>query len=106
MTGEAIQKLNATDASNAMLMIPGLRLRGGYLTLGALTSFGASAKDEPLLIVDGVMMAGGVGPQTVPEEEGVITFQNSPVMEAIARISPDIIDFVEVLRGPEASYYG
>ena len=106
MTGEAIQKLNATDASNAMLMIPGLRLRGGYLTLGGLTSFGASAKDEPLLIVDGVMMAGGVGPQTVPEEEGVITFQNSPVMEAIARISPDIIDFVEVLRGPEASYYG
>ena len=106
MTGEAIQKLNATDASNAMLMIPGLRLRGGYLTLGALTSFGASAKDEPLLIVDGVMMAGGVGPQFVPEEEGVINFQNSPVMAAIARISPDIIDFVEVLRGPEASYYG
>lgn len=106
MTGDAIQKLNATDASNAMLMIPGLRLRGGYLTLGALTSFGASAKDEPLLIVDGVMLAGGVGPQFVPEEEGVLNFQNSPVMAAIARISPDIIDFVEVLRGPEASFYG
>ena len=71
-----MQNINRNDASNAMLMIPGLHLRGGYLTLGGLTSFGASAKDEPLLIVDGVMMAGGVGPQTVPEEEGVITFQN------------------------------
>ena len=106
MTGEAMQNVNRTDASNAMLMIPGLHLRGGFLTLGPLTSFGASAKDEPLLIVDGVMMAGGSGPQYVPDEVGTISFQSSPVMAAIASISPDIIDFVEVLRGPEAAYYG
>ena len=106
ITGEAIQNINRTDASNALLMIPGLHLRGGYLTLGALTSFGASAKDEPLLIVDGVMLAGGSGPQVVPDEVGVMSFQNSPVMAEIARISPDIIDFIEVLKGPEASYYG
>jgi hypothetical protein len=106
MTGETIQNINRTDASNALLMIPGLRLRGGYITIGGLTSFGASAKDEPLLIVDGVMLTAGSGPQTVPDEEGVITFQNSPVMAEISKISPDIIDFVEVLRGPEASYYG
>ena len=105
MTGEAIQKINATDASNAFLMIPGLHLRGGYLTLGALTSFGASAKDEPLLIVDGVMMAGGNGPQSNVEDL-YMNLQSSPVMAEIAKISPDIIDFVEVLRGPEAAYYG
>jgi hypothetical protein len=106
MTGEAMQNINRNDASNAMLMMPGLHLRGGYLTLGGLTSFGASAKDEPLLIVDGVMMAGGSGPQYVPDEVGTMSFQSSPVMAAIASISPDIIDFVEVLSGPEASYYG
>jgi hypothetical protein len=106
MTGEAMQNINRTDASNAMLMIAGLHLRGGFLTLGPLTSFGASAKDEPLLIVDGVMMAGGSGPQSVPDEVGTMSLQSSPVMAAIASISPDIIDFVEVLKGPEASYYG
>ena len=110
MTGEAIQKLNPTDASNAMLMIPGLHLRGGFLTLGALTSFGASAKDEPLLIVDGVMIAGGNGPQSngpqSNDEDLYMNLQSSPVMAEIAKISPDIIDFVEVLRGPEAAYYG
>ena len=105
MTGEAIQKLNPTDASNAMLMIPGLHLRGGFLTLGALASFGASAKDEPLLIVDGVMLAGGNGPQS-NDEDLYMNLQSSPVMAEIAKISPDIIDFVEVLRGPEAAYYG
>lgn len=105
MTGEAIQKINATDASNAMLMMPGLHLRGGYLTLGALASFGASARDEPLLIVDGVMMAGGNGPQSNVEDL-YMNLQSSPVMAAIASISPDIIDFVEVLKGPEAAYYG
>jgi len=105
MTGEAIQKINATDASNAMLMMPGLHLRGGYLTLGALTSFGASAKDEPLLIVDGVMLAGGNGPQSNVEDL-YMNLQSSPVMAEIAKISPDIIDFVEVLKGPEAAYYG
>jgi len=101
-----MQNINRTDASNAMLMIAGLHLRGGFLTLGPLTSFGASAKDEPLLIVDGVMMAGGSGPQSVPDEVGTMSLQSSPVMAAIASISPDIIDFVEVLKGPEASYYG
>jgi len=105
MTGEAMQNINRNDASNAMLMMPGLHLRGGFLTLGGLTSFGASAKDEPLLIVDGVMMAGGNGPQSNVEDL-YMNLQSSPVMAAIATISPDIIDFVEVLSGPEASYYG
>ena len=35
-----------------------------------------------------------------------MNLQSSPVMAEIAKISPDIIDFVEVLRGPEAAYYG
>ena len=106
LTGEAIQKINPIDASTAMLMIPGLHLRGSFLTLGGVTSFSLSAKDEPLLIVDGVMVAGGNGPQSDTNEGMSMDFPGSPVMAEISKISPDIIDFVEVMRGPEAAYYG
>ena len=106
LTGEAIQKINPIDASTAMLMIPGLHLRGSFLTLGGVTSFTLSAKDEPLLIVDGVMVAGGNGPQTDTNEGQSMDFPGSPVMAEMSKISPDIIDFVEVMKGPEAAYYG
>ena len=106
LTGEAIQKINPIDASTAMLMIPGLHLRGSFLTLGGVTSFSLSAKDEPLLIVDGVMVAGGNGPQSDTNEGMSMDFPGSPVMAEMSKISPDIIDFVEVMRGPEAAYYG
>jgi len=106
LTGEAIQKINPIDASTAMLMIPGLHLRGSFLTLGGVTSFSLSAKDEPLLIVDGVMVAGGNGPQSDTNEGMSMDFPGSPVMAEISKISPDIIDFVEVMKGPEAAYYG
>ena len=106
ITGEAIQQMNPTDASTAMLMIPGLHMRGGYLTLGGVTSFTISAKDEPLLIVDGVMVGGGNGPQSDTNEGMFMGFQGSPVMAEMSKISPDIIDFVEVLKGPEAAFYG
>ena len=106
ITGEAIQKMNPTDASTAMLMIPGLHLRAGYLTLGGVTSFNISAKDEPLLIVDGIIVAGGNGPQSDSNEANYMHINSSPVMEEMSKISPDIIDFIEVLKGPEAAYYG
>ena len=106
LTGEAIQKINPIDASTAMLMIPGLHLRGSFLTLGGVTSFSLSAKDEPLLIVDGVMVAGGNGPQSDTNEGMSMDFPGSPVMAEMSKISPDIIDFVEVMKGPEAAYYG
>jgi TonB-dependent Receptor Plug Domain len=104
MTGEAIQKMTNTDAANAMLMIPGLHLRGGFISLGGMTSFTISAKDEPLLIVDGVMVAGGNDPAT--DTENVLHINSSPVLEELTKIPVDIIDFVEVLKGPEAAYYG
>jgi len=63
-----------------------------------------SAKDEPLLIVDGVMVAGGNDPAT--DTENVLHINSSPVLEELTKIPVDIIDFVEVLKGPEAAYYG
>jgi hypothetical protein len=104
LTGEKLQKMTGTDASNAMLMIPGLHLRGGYLTLGGVRSFTISAKDEPLLIVDGMMVAGGNGPQGSGDSSFQI--ESSPVLAELSKIPTDIIDFVEVLKGPEAAFYG
>ena len=103
-TGEALQKMTGSDASNAMLMIPGLHLKGGYLSLGGVTSFTVSAKDEPLLIVDGMMIAGGNGPQM--EADSGLHAEPSPVLAELSKIPTDIIDFIEVLKGPEAAFYG
>ena len=108
VTGESLQKIGNTDASAGILTIPGLHLRSGFITLGGVTSFTISEKDEPLLIIDGVMMAGG----SVPVLDGGNTsdpgpvFNSSPVLSEISRITTDMVDFIEVLRGPEAAYYG
>ena len=104
ITGENLQLMSGLSASNAMLMIPGLRLRGGYLTVGGAMSFTLSAKDEPLLIVDGIMVAGGNGP--VGFTDSSMQMESSPVLAEISKIPTDIIDFIEVLKGPEAAFYG
>ncbi len=108
ITGEALQKIGNTDASAGILTIPGLYLRSGFVTLGGVTGFQISERDEPLLIIDGVMIAGG----SVPVLDGGNTsdpspvFNVSPVLSEISKINTDIIDFIEVLKGPEAAYYG
>ncbi len=103
ITGEEIQKMTNSDASNAMLMIPGLHFRNGFLTLGGITSFNApSPKDEPLLIVDGVMTGGSFDPGSDSE----MHINSSPLLEELSKIPADIIDFIEVLKGPEAAFYG
>ncbi len=108
LSGEMIQSTNVNDASTAILMVPGLHLRGGFLTLGGLSSFGATMGDEPLLLVDGLRIAGGNFPKSPADTGAFLSFEatSSPVMEALSRISPDIIDFIEVLKGPEAANYG
>jgi len=108
ITGESLQKIGNTDASAAMLTIPGLHLRSGFITLGGVTSFTISEKDEPLLIIDGVMLAGGSAPVLDggnTSDSGPV-FNSSPVLSEISRITTDMVDFIEVLRGPEAAYYG
>ena len=108
LSGDMIQATNANDASTAILMVPGLHLRGGFLTLGGLSSFGATMGDEPLLLLDGLRIAGGNFPKNNSDTQPHLNFENnsSPVMEALSRISPDVIDFIEVLKGPEAANYG
>ena len=119
LTGDKIQQMSPNEAGPALLTVPGLHLRGGFLTVGAFTSFGASSKDEPLLVVDGVPVqteaspelvtppagAGGVGP-VIGLDASSSTVSASKVLQEISKIPPDVIDFIEVLKGPEAAYYG
>ena len=116
ITGDRIQQMNPNDAGTAMLMAPGLHLRGGFLTLGGLTSFGASSRDEPLLVVDGIPIEAGASPKLLapdPNATGAtmgptmeLSGTGSPLLHELSKISPDVIDFVEVLKGPQAAYYG
>ena len=106
LTGEKLQLMVGSNASNAMLMIPGLHLRGGFLTLGGVRSFGISSKDEPLLIVDGMMVAGGNAPTGLDDDPLIFQMESSPVLSYLSSIPTDIIDFIEVLKGPEAAFYG
>jgi hypothetical protein len=106
LTGEKLQLMSGSNASNAMLMIPGLHLRGGFLTLGGVRSFGISSKDEPLLIVDGMMVAGGNAPTGLDDDPLIFQMESSPVLSYLSSIPTDIIDFIEVLKGPEAAFYG
>jgi TonB-dependent SusC/RagA subfamily outer membrane receptor len=119
LTGEKIQQMSPNEAGPALLMVPGLHLKGGFLTLGGLTSFGASSGDEPLLVVDGVPVqteaspalvtppagSGGFGP-VIGLDASSSTVSASKVLQEISKIPPDVIDFIEVLKGPEAAYYG
>lgn len=108
ITGESLQKIGNTDASAAILTIPGLHLRAGFVTLGGVTGFTISERDEPLLIIDGVMIAGGSAPVLDggnTSDSGPV-FNSSPLLSEISRITTDMVDFIEVLKGPEAAYYG
>jgi TonB-dependent Receptor Plug Domain len=119
LTGDKIQQMSLNEAGPALLTVPGLHLKGGFLTLGGLTSFGASSADEPLLVVDGVPVQTeaspilhnpppgtlGVGP-VIDLDATSSTVSASKVLQEISKIPPDVIDFIEVLKGPQAAYYG
>lgn len=103
MTGEAVKKITSTNSGIALLAIPGVHLSGPYVNIGGPSSMSGS-RGKPLLIVDGVEYPND------PDNDGIIDIekitQHSSVMRYLAQIPPNIIDFIEVLRGPEAAIYG
>jgi hypothetical protein len=90
ITGEQLDKLGLSNTANAVLMIPGVIMMDGRLTIrgGMRTPFGNASDIEPLLLLDGVPTRAG----------SVIDYLNS--------IPPSHIDYIEVLTGPEAAIYG
>ena len=96
LTGEAIQRMGGNNANAVILTMPGIHLRAGRLNIGGPTSMSGSA--EPLLIIDGVEHASDTA--SYMDEEP------SSLLLMLSTIPSDIIDFIEVLKGPEAAIYG
>ena len=73
---------------NALLMVPGVSLSMGWVTIYGGDGRGGSAKSEPMLIVDGAPMP------------------NAGIMSYLNGLNWREIDFIEVLTGGNAAIYG
>lgn len=92
ITREQLSKLNLSSMANAIKMLPGVIMIGNQLTLrGGMQGIdnSAGADLEPMVVVDGVPAKISSG--------GVTDYLNS--------FNPDNIDYIEVLKGPEAAFY-
>lgn len=96
LTGDAIQKMGGNNATAAVLTIPGIHLRSGRVNIGGPSSFGGAA--EPLLIIDGV--------EHPSDTASYMDSEPSNLLLALSTIPAEVIDFIEVLKGPEAAIYG
>ncbi len=85
-----------TSLGLALLRVAGLHLMGGLLVMDGPTSTNGFA--EPLLIVNGAAVHISGSNTSVGNY--------SPTIEYLNGISPKDIDFIEILRGAEASNYG
>src|SRR6266536_3207025 len=70
-------------------------IQQGLLVIGGVTAFSASAADEPIVVQDG---------SQVPVEN--VGGESSPVLSFLNTLSPNDIDYIRVLTGPEGATYG
>lgn len=97
LTGKNLQNGGNNNVGDALFRIPGLTLRNGFLVIRGGNSFQTpSAADEPLLIVDGVAVT--------PQSDSMIP--GSPLVNFLNTFSFRSVDFIEVLSGAEAAYFG
>ena len=86
-------------AGAALLNVPGIRLMNGYVIVGTPNGFSdVTAKDEPLVVLDGVEVSVAQGYTDNSKGGPVLNFLNSLPVRTI--------DFIEVLTGPAAAAYG
>jgi TonB-dependent SusC/RagA subfamily outer membrane receptor len=83
---------------NALLMVPGVAIRSGFLTFLGGDGRGGNAQSEPMIVVDGSQILPGRG---VPNMGDV-----GPVVQYLNLFPPGDIDFIEVLTGADAAIYG
>ena len=89
ITAEQLDKLGLGTTSQAVMMLPGIVMVNGKITItGGTAAFAGGENLEPLVITDGV-------PAT---STGVAQYLNS--------IPPQTIESIEVMTGPEAAQYG
>lgn len=89
ITGEQLDKFEMGTTANAVMMVPGVVMVAGKLTIrGGNQSFAGNLEIEPLVVVDGVPAA------------------TSNVADYLNSLPPQNIDYIEVITGGEAAFYG
>jgi hypothetical protein len=89
LTRDKFRYGGANALGNAVLMVPGVSLFQGEVVIFGPDMDLQGHVTKPLLVVDGVPMPGG-----------------GSVLEYLNELNPADIDFIEVLRGAEAAFYG
>ena len=103
LTGKTLRDGGSNNIGTALFRIPGITLRNGQLVIRGGNGFhapgvvGAITNDEPLLIVDGVSITPDGYDSMNP---------GSPLLSYLSSFDFRIVDFIEVLSGPEAAFYG
>ena len=99
IASEMLMRSGGGNLGNAIFRVPGIHLRNGYVTVNGGNSFAVGEKTEPMLVIDGM-------PVPTDTSDKISGSEPSPLMMALNRIDPALVDFIEVLTGPEAAIYG
>ncbi len=87
-----------TNVGTAVLGVAGMHLLNGFLVVNGLTALKApDASSEPLLLVDG---------NQISLSAGATSNTGSPTIGYLNGLNSREIDFIEILKGPEAANYG
>ncbi len=95
LSHDRFDKGGVSSVANAILTIPGVSLVNGKLSVGG--SIGMHGPQEPILVIDGIQIT------TLDSGAGGYS---SPLLSQLSAINPYDIDFIEVLKGPEAAAFG
>lgn len=97
LTSEQLVKLGMGNIGIGLLRMPGVQLINGFVAFYGPDRFaGVTASSEPLVFMDGIQVS-------LPAGEGAAS---SPVIQFLNTLNPREIDFIEVLKGSDASMYG
>jgi hypothetical protein len=89
ITGEQLDRLGLGTTSQAVMMLPGIVMVNGKITItGGTPGISGGEQLEPLVVTDGVPAV------------------NSGVMQYLNSIPPQNIESIEVMTGPEAAQFG
>ena len=118
ITSKELQQ-GVNSVGNAILNVPGVQLKGGYLVIhGGTDMLRVDPSSEPLVVINGVATPGeGIvnvkygkpvkrGIDEISESDQVATGAGSPVLQLLNSIPANTIDNVTVLSGSESAFYG
>lgn len=92
--------------SNAILSVPGVQLKGGYVIIrGGTDMFHLNAGSEPIVVINGVATS-GEGTVTTDGVTSAGMGVGSPVLQMLEAIPINTIDNITVLTGADAAIYG